>query len=394
MTFIFLILGLLIVIASWVIYYKLEKKGSIIVLLIPIFISGIVFWHAIKAISAPIDTRLIEYPAITLRHYPIWDEEICSIEDGRGITTSEAYPVEHHEYWAMMYLVENEDTAGMRDKREELEIPESTYSYYKNLWDKQELNKEKDTTWYKRDYTRHYWDNDIYNSLVYTKTQPYKNYFKNIYPFYNIHNVSNSDIMEYDLYTYAPLTSENSERILEPRQTLIYGLEVPDSISRALSYISTVDHKFRPIILVWIGRGKRDDMIKKQRNYWEGGKDNEAVFCVSINDTIRKEIMWSGSFSWAKNKDFENYVISESLNPGDSLNLETYIKALMNGYKDGLWQPRDFSTYSVASLPADCFIYIFLSLLIIILDCILAGMLKAKNLLSWTGGNKDKEKKC
>lgn len=361
MMILFLFLSFILIITVWLIYYRMGRSPNLIALLSPGIIAIGVIVTCILSLTIPLDTRLVEYSAIALRHYPIWEEEIRPKHD-----SVESYPVEHHEYYAMMYY-ENPEAK----KKDELEIPEATYVYYKKLWGDRGKKAEVSWTSYDRDFHRHWWDGDMYNSMVYTKSEPYWNYFKNILPLYNLGRVKKEDIEKFDLVEYAGITSVNSENILEPRQTLIYGLEVPDSISRACSFLSTVDHKFRPILIVWVGRGMRDEMIKKQRSYWEGGKDNEVVFCVSINDTIQKKILWSGSFSWAQNDDFEDYVLKSALHPGESLDMIEYISSVREGYKNGLWQPRDFSSYSIAKLPSDYFIYIFTSMILIVLDCLL-----------------------
>lgn len=350
---------------AWVVYFLKEREPNWGIIIAPGGIAIGIIIVSCYSLSIPLDTRLVEYPAITMRHYPVWSEEIQPKN-----STSDPYSVSHHEYYAMMYVSQEKGEEGAM---EEKEIPESTYFYYRNIWrDKKEM--EEDTLASSRDYIRWRWDNDAFNSLCYTKTEPYRNYFKNILGLYNLGNVSRKEARILDLYEYAPLTTVNNEGILEPRQTLIYGpITIPDSVSRRASYVSTLDHRFRPILLVWVGKGEKDETIKKQRSYWQGGKDNEAIFCISITDTVSNEILWSGSFSWAENKDFEDYVLKSALHPGERLEFVKYLRSLRTGYEHDLWSPRDFSSYSIAGLSSDYFLYIFFSCIIVSLDFLLIG---------------------
>lgn len=363
MTIILLFLSLLTLLCAWVVYFLKKRVPNWGVILVPGIIAGGIIIYSFFSLSMPLDTRLVEYPAITLRHYPLWSEEISPTQN-----SIDNYCVHHHEYYAMMYVSQAPAEEG---KIEEKEIPESTYYYYRKIW-MQSRDRESDTLQNSREFTRWRWDDDAYNSLCYTKTEPYQNYFKNILPLYNLGHVTHKEAKALDLFDYAPLTMINSEGILEPRQTLIYGLDhLPDSVSRRASYISSLDHRFRPILLVWVGKGNKDELIKKQRSYWEGGKDNEAIFCISLTDTVSKEILWSGSFSWAETKDFEEYVLNSALEPGQRLDMHRYLKSVRNGFDSGLWCPRDFSTYSIAGMSSNYFVYVFCASILLLADIIL-----------------------
>lgn len=364
MVLILTIISILILSGCYLVYYKrkdIKINGPILIL--PSVLAGIIIFIEFS-LKAPLDIRLVEYPAECIRHYPTWAETIICRD------TISDYTVSHHEYYAMMYR-------GKGNKREEeKEIPETTYKYFLNLWADSCLNPNHHHTTEEnllssRGYYRCKWDENMYSAMVYTKTEPYVNYLQDFLRIYNFEHISIFKADTLGLFPRARVDLINSASVLEPRQTLIYGLSVPDSISHACSYISTIDHDFRPIILVWEGRSDKKKLIEKQRSYWGGGKDNEVVFCVCIDDTTRRNILWSGSFSWAQTTDFEEYVLERCLRPGTKLNMIEYVNSLFDGYTGHLWKPIDISEFSMFGIPIiSCLIYTT-SLLIISLNILL-----------------------
>ena len=363
MAILLLCIAALLLFFDAVIYFKTKQSPGWFVLVLPGIISIIIILLSIFSWVTPLDTRLLEYSAYGIRYYPEWEEEIIPAND-----SLREYPVEHHAYYCLSW---KPDSA--LDHTEEVEIPKRTYDYYKSLWIGAGVEYQKFISDSTRDWGRYRWPKDPSNALVYTKTEAYPNYFKNVLNLYAISTVKKSEVKELGLYRRAPLTTFNSKKILEPSQVLIYGYpNCPDSMQRYASFISTLDPHFRPILLVWVTPfAEKKKLVSKQKSYWNGGKDNEVVFCVAIRDIYSKKILWSDSFSWAENRDFEDYVLTSSLHPGDSLELGSYLRDLHDGYQSGLWAPRDFSNYSIAGLPVQYVGYLFIAIFLLILDAVL-----------------------
>ena len=304
----------------------------------------------------PIDVRKCEYTAIGMKHYDEWKDF------GVG--------VEHHEFYSGVY----KDKTGVY---REFEIPKGTYEYFKKLWnEKKEIKVSTDSL---RDIYFLEWNKKPTDALVYTKTDLFVNYFKNSLELYNFYKVSDQIAKEEKLFTRGRIDIINSSNILEPRQSLVYGINIPDTLSREVSNVSSIDEEFRPVLLVWvdsIGKLDRNKVINHQRSYWAGGKNNEVTFCVCINNIVEKKIMWSGSFSWAINQDFENYIIQNALKEGDNLDIKKYLGSLISGYSKNYWQPRNFEMYSVLSIPITDFTIILSSILIILANIVLILKLK------------------
>lgn len=352
-----LIISILTLLACFLVYYKRKVfKLNWPILILPSVLSVVVIF-LIFTTEAPLDVRYLEYPAKEIRHYPEWTETITGTEGNKG-----GYSVTHFDYYALIY--EEKDSV-----EREKEIPKSTFEYYKRLWNSHPV---EDTLGNNREYESYRWDEDMRSALTYTKTQPFYNYFRNILSIYNFSKITPQESFRLKLFQRVESSVEVKSGILLPRQPLIYGIQVPDSVSRSIGFISTLDHMFRPFLMVWIGEEEtKSHILEAQKNYWNGGKDNEVVFCVCIENLESMKIVWSGSFSWATTKDFEDYVLYTSLEPGTTLKIDDYVLSLRKGYQNGLWHPRNFQSYSLARFPLNTILISLLCLVIIILDVIL-----------------------
>lgn len=339
----FSIISVLILVILKLIGNRIPNKINYIILIFPLVLSIIILYLNFN-IELPIDNRLIERPAKYIKHHFNFTETI----NGEKI--------EHNEKYSLVY---EED-----DKLKEKDIPKDTYYYFSKLWTKDSIQRGNIVN---ERFEKIYWNNDVNDALIYTKTESFTNYFKNIMHLYKFSDISDYTAVKNKLYNRGKNNYINRNGVLEPRQSLVYGINISDSISRSISYLGTLDNKFRPILLVWSGLGRSSLKIHGQRSYWYGGNDNEVVFCVGISDTITKKILWSGSFSWANNKDLEEYVLKTSLHPGQKLDLNNYRESLLSGYSSNLWQPRDFSSYSFIKIPLQNLLVILISIILIII---------------------------
>lgn len=339
----FSIISILILVILKLIGNKIPSKINYIILIFPLVLSILILYLNFN-IKLPFDNRLIERPAKYIKHHFDYTETI----NGEKI--------KHNEYFSLVY----EENGELKEK----DIPKDTYEYFSKLWTKDDVQRGNIIN---KKFEKIYWNNDMNDALIYTKSESFTNYFKNVMHLYKFSDISDYTAVKNKLYNRGKNNCINKTGILEPRQSLVYGMELPDSTSRSISYLGTLDNKFRPILLVWTGLGRSNLKIKGQRSYWNGGNDNEVVFCVGISDTITKKILWSGSFSWANNKDLEEYVLKTSLHPGQKLDLDNYIESLRSGYSSNLWQPRNFSSYSFIKIPLQNLIVIIISISLIII---------------------------
>lgn len=345
------ILSLILVYVIYLTGKNIPAKINYLTVFTPLLLS--VFTLIISfSISTPIDTRKVEYTAQSIRHYPEWVETITSKDNVREET--------HREYYTLVYKTFSGDTS-------EFEIPKWTYNYFSGLWNKEnEIIIEP----IGRPVLETSWDKDPNTALVYTKTEAFNNYFKTSLGLYNFYNVSDKIAIKENLFIRERMDVINEDGIMEPRQRLLYGLSIPDSLSRSLSNTSSVDSNFRPLLLIWTGISDPGKIVEHQRSYWQGGKDNEVVFCIGIDEDDK--ILWSNSFSWATEPLLEKAILRSVLAPGQKLSVEKFIIKLKDSYSKNLWRPRDFNEYRVLKIPFGNFIVMITSILVIIANIIVS----------------------
>lgn len=325
-----------------------KKTLPINILYLPTILGCIVLiYYVFSGIEEPYDIRKVEYTAIGMKHYKFKKNK------------------SDFDFYTGLYK-------DLNGEYKEFEIPKGTYNYFSELWkkDKKEFEISPDSI-------NHLyfigWNKKPEDALIYTSTQSFLNYFKHSLWLYDFNKVTEDVARKEKLFKRGRIDIINSSCILEPRQSLVYGIPVSDSESRRISNISTIDPEFRPVLLVWVGsEDEKHKIINHQKSYVGGGKSNEVIFCVNINNLVERKIIWAGSFSWAITNELENYVISEAFKEGTELNIDKYCKSLVSGYSKNLWQPRDFKKYSILSMPVSEFTTIMSSILVIIANILLA----------------------
>lgn len=346
--YLIIILILLLVFTRFIYIYKKNiSKIDYIILFLPTIISiYLIGINLKKDYNIPYGDRYVDYKAESIRYYPCQKDKYGNnIEKG---------------YYSLIY-----------DNDKEVEISKNTFYYFAELWNKNKLDSIKYLKKQKKKYLEINWDNNIGHALIYTKTENFINYFSNTLHLYDIKNISYYKANELGLYHRSKLYYINSDNIFEPRQSLIYGIKVNDSISRSFSYLSSIDKMFCPKLLIWIDKeGTNADLIKLQKDYWDYGKDNEIIFCVGIDGIDSRNIKWSGSFSWSNNKQFENFVLENSLQPNTKLDLEKYQIILKEGYDNNLWEPKNFDAYKI-KMPLNNILVITISIITILINLLL-----------------------
>ena len=367
------ILSLLLVCFFYLRKVKVKKEIDYFIVFFPTVLSlGIIVYEF--SIVEPIDARYVDKRVRELRHYSSWSEVVLELDSTTGKMRDNE--IIHNDYYSFTYLNDN----GVQEERD---LSKETYDYFSKTWGDKPSFTYSDSL--KRVINIYRWNNKKGKRpiLTYTMTEPYINYFKNTMDLYDFNSVSEKDIIRLGLYEkYNNVTTINSDDIVEPRQSLVYGIELDDSVDRSLNYLASMSSSFRPLLLVWVGCDKyslKEKIIKGQRSCWKGGKDNEAVFCICINNKEDRRIVWSGSFSWAEDKRLEDYVLTFALSPGNKLDLDKYMNTVIEGYGKNLWKPRDFSKYYFCKMPLKDFKIVFLMFSLIIINVIISIKIIKRN---------------
>ena len=369
------ILSLLLVCFFYLRGMKVKKEIDYFIVFFPTLLAvGIIIYEF--SLAEPIDARYVDKRVRELRHYSSWSEIIPNSSnldslDGKRDGTK---VVIHNDNYSFTYL----NDEGVKEERD---LPKKTYDYFSKIWDNRPSMVFSDSLG--RTVEVYRWNNNNGDRpiLTYTMTVPYINYFKNTMGLYNQRYISDKEAEELGLFIdYNPIGTLNSDSIVEPRQSLVYGINFGDSIDRTLNYLASMSSKFRPLLLVWEGNDKdKKELISSQKSYWKGSKDNEAVFCVCVDNEVDKKIIWSGSFSWAEDKMLEEYVVNNALKPGTELDPMEYARVVIEAYGKNMWNPRDFSNYSFCKMPLEDLNIVLAMLALIVVNVVISIKIVKKN---------------
>ena len=152
----------------------------------------------------------------------------------------------------------------IQDGEEEMDISKNTYKYFSSLWGQNNIIKSTETTEVIK------WDKNPSTALIYSKPITYTNYKQNISSIYNINDISLVDALKNNLFIRETIGVVNDDNVLEPRQNLVLGINIPDSLERRINYIASLDSEYRPILLVYLNENK--EKTKLQRSFWSGGR--------------------------------------------------------------------------------------------------------------------------
>lgn len=370
------ILSLLLVCFFYLKKVRVSKEVDYFIVFFPTILSLFVIIYKFSIVE-PLDIRYVDKRVRELKHYCSWVEKIQRTDSVTG--KRRIIKVTHGEFYSFTYL----NDEGIKVERD---LPKSTFDYFSEKWSNKPSSVIRDSLG--RKVITYKWNNDVGKRpiLTYTLTEPFVNYFKNTIDLYNLSSVSEEYARKIGLFDrYNQTVTINSDEVPELRQSLVYGINLGDSIDRSLSYLASMSSNFRPLLLVWIKDDNYEntylnkDIIKLQKSYWKGGKDNEVIFCICINNSSDKKILWSGSFSWAEDNEFETFILNNALCPGDTLDPKKYLDFVIEGYGKNLWKPRDFSDYYFCKMPLSNLKIVIFFLLLIIINVFISIKIVKKN---------------
>lgn len=343
---------LLVISILTLLFFPIIKKNTIgekipkLLLVIPSVMAIFTILFTLT-LDKPVDIKMVEYSARYIKHYSDWAERV-------GDKT-----IFHKDIYYMVY----EDPKAKKDI--EIEISKNTFLYFSKLWKNKEVIQHPQNKKWHICIVR--WNKDPSTALIYSKPEKYINYMNNVLNVYDLYNIDMNLALKNRLFVrYSFGRTVNEDNILEPRQKFVYGINIPDSISRKIGYTSSLNHMFRPLLLVW--QNSKKDRTKLQESFWSRGKENEAIFCVGIDDN--EIITWSGSFSWDKSKNFENHVLSNVLMPGMKLDVNRYSEYILDGYKKGYWEPIDLDSHRFIQISTENIMIIMISIFIVLINLV------------------------
>lgn len=339
---IYLIITSVLFITLWYSYLMAKWKNKIgISLFFPGIVASVVLFIGMEY-NFPKDIKLVNYHV----------DRIISKKEISGGEVVERY--------YMKYVTASGE--------EEMDMSKNTYQYFSSLWGLDNvITKNYDSNNKVVEVVK--WDNNPSTALIYSKPVVYTNYKQNLLSVYNINKVSLVDALKHNLFIRESIGVVNDNNVLEPRQNLVLGINIPDSLERRINYVASIDSEYRPILLVYLNENR--EKTKLQRSFWSGGRENEIVFCVGINDS--DTIMWSSSFSWFGDKRLERYIKSNVLEKGEKLDIKKYVEFLEESYKNGYFDSGDksYESYKFIKIPLEELLLALMMISVIITNIII-----------------------
>jgi len=257
-------------------------------LIIPSILVGILLEFVFKQVNAD-DTEYLGSYVTKVRHYDSWNEYIhrtCTKTVGSGkdehtVTYDCSYVENHPEYWTYYnargkeeYFMNKDEFDIVRKKLKTSPVfVDMNRNYYTKDGDAQD--------WY--------WDNSIENAYTLTSEHQYKNKVKASRSIFKFEDISKEEAKKLGLYEYP--------NVIMYDQRPIMGLKFPQEQEKTIRWLNGFygeQKQFRVFLLFF--KNKPEEIVEKQRSYWQGGNKNELVVCIGIDSKCK--VKWCEAFSW------------------------------------------------------------------------------------------------
>lgn len=129
----------------------------------------------------------------------------------------------------------------------------------------------------------------IENSYTLSSEHDYKNKVKASRSIFKFDDIDYQQARKLGLFEYPDIVLYDQNPVL--------GLKIPKNQEKAMRWLNGYygeRKQFRVFVLFFTN--KPEEIVEKQRSYWQGGNKNELVVCVGIDKN--KNVKWCNAFSW------------------------------------------------------------------------------------------------
>lgn len=258
------------------------------VLIVPSILIGILMEFVFKQSNAA-DTEYLGSYVTRIRHYDAWNEYIhrtCTRTVGSGknqrTETYDCSYVDYHpERWTY-FDARNKEEYFMTDNefnvvRKILGTPSVFIDMHRDYYTKDGDAQE----WA--------WDGSIENSYALSSEHDYKNKVKASRSIFKFEDIDYQQARKLGLFEYPDIVLYDQNPVL--------GLKIQKNQEKAMRWLNGYygeRKQFRVFVLFFTN--KPEEIVEKQRSYWQGGNKNELVVCVGIDKN--KNVKWCNAFSW------------------------------------------------------------------------------------------------
>lgn len=269
-----------------------------------------------------------------VRYYEPWNEYIrkrCSSTHCSGSGKSRHC---YTTYYDCSYVKYHDEEWTLFTRKREVNISKSNYL---------SLIKRFGTPLNKVDMKRHYhtingdmfqtdWNGERESFYSIDNEESYDNKTRAFHQLFHFEDINDAEKIKWKLYEYPNLNSL--------KQSTVLGIDNP-RLQNQVDYLNSRFDQF-PFRLYILFFYEGENVVKKQKSYWEGGNENELVLCVGL-DSLSGTINWVETFSWSGDKYLEQELTSQiSIGQefkGDSIC--TYLEKSVPLH----WQPKKMKDY-------------------------------------------------
>ncbi len=258
------------------------------VLIVPSILIGILMEFVFKQSNAA-DTEYLGSYVTRIRHYDAWNEYIhrtCTRTVGSGKhkrteTYDCSYVDNHPERWTYFDARNNE----------EYFMTDNEFNVVRKILGTQSVFIDMHRDYYTKDGDAQEWawDGSIENSYTLSSEHDYKNKVKASRSIFKFEDIDYQQARKIGLFEYPNIVLYDQNPVL--------GLKIPKNQEKAMRWLNGYygeRKQFRVFVLFFTN--KPEEIVEKQRSYWQGGNKNELVVCVGIDKN--KNVKWCNAFSW------------------------------------------------------------------------------------------------
>lgn len=336
------------------------------VLIVPSILIGILMEFVFKQSNAA-DTEYLGSYVTRIRHYDAWNEYIhrtCTRTVGSGKhqrteTYDCSYVDNHPERWTYF---------DARNK-EEYFMTDNEFNVVRKILGTTSVFIDMHRDYYTKDGDAQEWawDGSIENSYTLSSEHDYKNKVKASRSIFKFEDIDYQQARKLGLFEYPDIVLYDQNPVL--------GLKIPKNQEKAMRWLNGYygeRKQFRVFVLFFTN--KPEEIVEKQRSYWQGGNKNELVVCVGIDKN--KNVKWCNAFSWCDSPVVG--VKSRDWFMSNPVNLEKYAKYI-GPIVEKEWHRKNFEDFDYLTVELTDVQYWAIIILLLIFNIVMSFWIVTNN---------------
>ena len=211
------------------------------------------------------------------------------------------------------------------------------------------------------------WDGSIENSYTLSSEHDYKNKVKASRSIFKFEDIDYQQARKLGLFEYPDIVLYDQNPVL--------GLKIPKNQEKAMRWLNGYygeRKQFRVFVLFFMN--KPEEIVEKQRSYWQGGNKNELVVCVGIDKN--KNVKWCNAFSWCDSPVVG--VKSRDWFMSNPVNLEKYAEYI-GPIVEKEWHRKNFEDFDYLTIELTDVQYWAIIIILLIFNIVMSSWIVTNN---------------